>query len=54
MTGRPPVIQRDYIDCKFPTPAAPLDEEEGEEPEAACELYYVYPRPHILTLSVDL
>ena len=31
MTGRPPVIQRDYIDCKFPTPQAPLDEEEGEE-----------------------
>ena len=31
MTGRPPVIQRDYIDCKFPTPQAPLDEEEGED-----------------------
>lgn len=37
MTGRPPVIQRDYIDCKFPTPMNPPDEEEGEEPEAACE-----------------
>ncbi|EIW59861.1 uncharacterized protein TRAVEDRAFT_58498 [Trametes versicolor FP-101664 SS1] len=39
MTGRPPVIQRDYIDCKFPTPMNPPDEEEGEEPEAAFETW---------------
>ncbi len=37
MTGRPPVIQRDYVDCKFPTPQTPMDEEEGEERESACE-----------------
>ncbi len=37
MTGRPPVIQREYIDCKFPTPtAAPEDEDGSEEREAAC------------------
>ncbi|TBU24177.1 hypothetical protein BD311DRAFT_672335 [Dichomitus squalens] len=34
MTGRPPVIQREYIDCKFPTPTAtPDDEDLGEELE---------------------
>lgn len=37
MTGRPPVIQREYIDCKFPTPtAAPDDEDGSEERESAC------------------
>ena len=40
MTGRPPVIQREYIDCKFPTPtAAPDDEDGSEEREAACAFY---------------
>ncbi|KAI0642067.1 fungal-specific transcription factor domain-containing protein [Trametes meyenii] len=39
MTGRPPVIQRDYIDCKFPSPMMPPDDEEGEEPEAAFETW---------------
>ncbi|RDX50893.1 hypothetical protein OH76DRAFT_370048 [Lentinus brumalis] len=37
MTGRPPVIQRDYVDCKFPTPQTPMDEEEDEERESAFE-----------------
>ncbi|PIL24842.1 transcription factor [Ganoderma sinense ZZ0214-1] len=40
MTGRPPVIQREYIDCKFPTPvAAPNDDDGGEEREAAFETW---------------
>ncbi|KAI0766122.1 fungal-specific transcription factor domain-containing protein [Trametes elegans] len=37
MTGRPPVIQREFIDCKFPTPTSSPEDEEGEEPEAAFE-----------------
>ena len=37
MTGRPPVIQREYIDCKFPTPVFAPDGEEGEEQEEACK-----------------
>ncbi|KAI0741386.1 fungal-specific transcription factor domain-containing protein [Daedaleopsis nitida] len=39
MTGRPPVISREYIDCKFPTPSAPQDEDDGEEREAAFETW---------------
>ncbi|KAI0820265.1 fungal-specific transcription factor domain-containing protein [Trametes gibbosa] len=39
MTGRPPVIQRDYIDCKFPTPTSTPEDEDGEEPEAAFETW---------------
>ncbi|KAI0630478.1 hypothetical protein C8Q77DRAFT_1063524 [Trametes polyzona] len=39
MTGRPPVIQREYIDCKFPTPTSTPDDEDGEEPEAAFETW---------------
>ncbi|KAI0332681.1 hypothetical protein GY45DRAFT_1368915 [Cubamyces sp. BRFM 1775] len=39
MTGRPPVIQREYIDCKFPTPVSTPEDEEGEEPEAAFETW---------------
>lgn len=43
MTGRPPVIQREYIDCKFPTPtAAPDDEDGSEEREAACAFLCFY------------
>lgn len=45
MTGRPPVIQREYIDCKFPTPTTFGDEEEGEEREAVCERVPL-PCPH--------
>ncbi|CDO70135.1 hypothetical protein BN946_scf184783.g19 [Trametes cinnabarina] len=39
MTGRPPVIRREYIDCKFPTPMRTPDDEEGEEPQAAFETW---------------
>ncbi|OSD05404.1 hypothetical protein PYCCODRAFT_1533505 [Trametes coccinea BRFM310] len=39
MTGRPPVIRREYIDCKFPTPTSTPEDEEGEEPEAAFETW---------------
>ncbi|KAI0367567.1 hypothetical protein BV20DRAFT_970326 [Pilatotrama ljubarskyi] len=39
MTGRPPVIQREYIDCKFPTPTSTPEDEDGEEPEAAFETW---------------
>ncbi|KAH9940788.1 fungal-specific transcription factor domain-containing protein [Epithele typhae] len=35
MTGRPPVIQREYIDCKFPTPALSPDSEEGDDEQDA-------------------
>ncbi|KAI1790217.1 fungal-specific transcription factor domain-containing protein [Ganoderma leucocontextum] len=38
MTGRPPVIQREYIDCKFPTPTATPEDEDGSE-EAAFETW---------------
>ena len=54
MTGRPPVIQRDYIDCKFPTPQAPLDEEEGEERDAACEFPPGPRRPPHVPLSLTM
>ncbi|KAI8996460.1 fungal-specific transcription factor domain-containing protein [Trametes punicea] len=37
MTGRPPVIQREYIDCKFPTPTSTPEVDEGEEPDAVFE-----------------
>ncbi|KAH9851966.1 hypothetical protein C2E23DRAFT_828394 [Lenzites betulinus] len=39
MTGRPPVIQREYIDCKFPTPLSTPEDEDGEEPDAAFETW---------------
>ena len=37
MTGRPPVIRREYVDCKFPTQNMTPDSEESEEHETACE-----------------